>query len=230
MSLVSNLHLITHSAHSIQLSLPLPLVSISVSHLPYSESLFCIHLSLSLSLSLCSRSFSLPPPFSFPPPRLSPPFTLPFCFLCRIYEELKPYLFSAAGCLTWKNFKSFESRVGGDAMEKGIETNRLSEERWDVSWTEKFFHLPISPRQMGVAREGVPSPLHPDCLKKQNKTKRNRTHSEWLCELIITGGIWRLMSHFGPHRELWECVCFTDAICTCPLPSFQPSPLNTPLA
>lgn len=41
-----------------------------------------------------------------------------------------------------KNFKSFESRVGGDAMGKGIKTRRLSEARWDVSWTEKFLHFP----------------------------------------------------------------------------------------
>lgn len=168
----------SHNSFSSQYSAITP--STSCLYICFPPSLFWIpflhsFVTLSLSLSLCSRSFSLPPPFSFPPPRLSPPFTLPFCFLCRIYEELKPYLFSAAGCLTWKNFKSFESRVGGDAMEKGIETNRLSEERWDVSWTEKFFHLPISPKQMGVAREGVPSPLHPDCLKKQNKTKQKET-------------------------------------------------------
>lgn len=41
--------------------------------------------------------------------------------------------------------KSFESRVGGDATggKKGIKTRRLrSEERWDVSWTEKFLRFP----------------------------------------------------------------------------------------
>lgn len=27
-------------------------------------------------------------------------------------------------------------------MGKGIKTRRLSEERWDVSWTEKFLHFP----------------------------------------------------------------------------------------
>lgn len=27
-------------------------------------------------------------------------------------------------------------------MGKGIKTSRLSEERWDVSWTEKFLRFP----------------------------------------------------------------------------------------
>ncbi len=27
-------------------------------------------------------------------------------------------------------------------MGKGIKTRRLSEERWDVSWTGKFLHFP----------------------------------------------------------------------------------------
>lgn len=121
-----------------------------------SPSTSCLFLYLCFPPFLFFVSFS----FSFPPPSVSlsvsvssthlflfasmclSPFTLPFCFLYHIYEELKPYLFSAAGCLTWKNFKSFESRVGGEATGKGIKTRRLREERWEVSWTAKFLRFP----------------------------------------------------------------------------------------
>lgn len=83
-----------------------------------------------LSLALLPVSLSIPP-FLFLSPSLSP-VSLPFCFLCHMYEELTPYLFSAAGCLTWKNLKRFESKVGGDATRKGIKMSRQREARWNV--------------------------------------------------------------------------------------------------
>lgn len=70
-------------------------------------------------------------------------------------------------------------------MEKRIKTRRLSEERWDVSWTEKFFHFPETD---GCGGGGGFQVLYTRLIseKKTPKKKNTRTHSEWLCELIIT--------------------------------------------
>lgn len=52
-----------------------------------------------------------------------------------MYVELKLYLFPAAGCLTWKNYKSFENKAGGYATEKGIQTELW----WCFGWIGEFF-------------------------------------------------------------------------------------------
>lgn len=42
-----------------------------------------------------------------------------------MYVELKFYHFPAAGCLTWKNYKSFENKAGGNATENGNKTEKM---------------------------------------------------------------------------------------------------------
>lgn len=52
-----------------------------------------------------------------------------------MYVELKLYLFPGAGCLNWKNYKSFENKAGGNATEKAI----LTELWWCLGWIWEFF-------------------------------------------------------------------------------------------
>lgn len=51
---------------------------------------------------------------------LLPHFLTPFCFWYHMYVGLRLYLFPAANCLTWKNYKTFENKAGGNETEKGI--------------------------------------------------------------------------------------------------------------
>lgn len=136
--------------------------------------------------SCLSVSLSLSPPLIFPYTVSSfsrsvslslSPLTLPFCFLCHIYEELTPYLFSAAGCLTWKNFKSFESRVGGNATETG------TKKRLHVSWTEKFLHFPVKlGREMEIVwKNDSTSSQSPCYLHRLFRKAWTHAESLWAC-------------------------------------------------
>lgn len=64
-----------------------------------------------------------------------PIFWYHFCSLYYMYVALKLYLFPAAGCLTWKNYKSFENKAGGNATEKGIQPELW----WCFGWIASYF-------------------------------------------------------------------------------------------
>lgn len=94
---------------------------------------------------------------------LSPPLPISLCrfaFSIIFMKSSSLISFQLQAVSLERISKSFESRVGGDATggeKKGIKTRKLrSEERWDVSWTEKFLRFPEArpdrPREGGRDR------------------------------------------------------------------------------